>query len=72
MGYVFCMGYCVCCRQQFSFNPVRVPSTRALTGEKEPVCRNCMNIINIKREEQGMEPFAIHDDAYEPCDEYEL
>jgi hypothetical protein len=72
MGYVFCMGYCICCNQRFAFNPVHVPSTTVVTGQKEPVCENCMTIINLNRESQGLEPFAIHPDAYTIADENEL
>jgi hypothetical protein len=72
MGYVFAMGYCICCSQRFAFNPIHVPSTRAITGEKEPVCQNCINLINMRREAQGIEPFDIHPDAYAIADENEL
>jgi len=72
MGYVFCTGACITCRRVFSFNPVRVPSTTAFNGQREPVCRSCMDLINAKRAEKGLEPFAIHDDAYEAVSEEEL
>lgn len=72
MGYALAMGHCICCDQVFSFNPMRVPSTKAFTGEREPVCRGCMERVNALREERGQEPFLILPDAYEPCDENEL
>lgn len=72
MGYVFATSACICCGRVFSYNPHRVPSTSAFTGSREPVCRSCMDVINEKRAEQGMEPFAIQPDAYEPMPEEEL
>lgn len=72
MGYLIAMGNCICCGNVFSFNPDRVPSTTALTGQREPVCRNCMTRINMKRKSLGLEPFPIHADAYAICDESEL
>jgi len=52
----------------FTFNPLTVPSTTAITGQREPVCRICMGHINKKRQELGLEPFAIAPDAYEPTE----
>jgi hypothetical protein len=72
MGFVFCAGACITCGRLFTFNPVRVPSTRAFTGEREPVCQSCMGIINAKRAEQGLPPFEIPPDAYEAVSEDEL
>jgi hypothetical protein len=72
MGFVFCMGPCITCHQVFSYNPVRVPSTTAFTGTREPVCRSCMDKINEKRAELGMPAVEIFDDAYEPAAEDEL
>lgn len=71
-GYVFCMGACIACGRPFAFNPHRVPSTSAVTGSREPVCRSCMDWINRKRRELGLEPFQIEADAYEPMAEAEL
>lgn len=44
MGYAFMMGQCFSCRQVFTFNPVRVPSVRDKNGEKQPICKDCINI----------------------------
>jgi hypothetical protein len=72
MGFAFCMGPCITCGRPFSYNPLRVPSTSAITGTREPVCRSCMDFINTKRETMGLTPFPIFDDAYEAVSEDEL
>ena len=72
-GYAIVMGSCIACERVFSFNPHRVPSIR-LTPEsaREPVCRNCMSLLNAKRVENGLPPIEIHPDAYNPIPEEEL
>lgn len=72
MGYVLATGNCVACQRLFSFNPIYVPSSMAITGVKEPICGACMMRINSKRQEVGMEPFYVHPKAYEVADEHEL
>lgn len=71
MGYAFAMGTCLACKRVFTFNPLRVPSI-TVAGSREPVCLSCMTLANAKRKEMGLEPHAIHPDAYEPCEESEL
>lgn len=66
MAYMLAVGRCICCDAPFSFNPDLVPSTSAITGSKEPVCRSCMAAINAKRAAAGLEPFAILPGAYDP------
>jgi len=53
------------------FNPHRVPSIR-VEGERQPVCRECIEMANPIREKNGLPPIAIHPDAYEPLNEEEL
>jgi hypothetical protein len=65
MAYMLCVGHCICCKRVFSFNPDRVPSTRAITGSKEPVCQLCMAMLNAKRQAAGLEPFPIMPGAYD-------
>lgn len=65
-------GHCIACGRTFGFNPLRVPSSTALTGEREPVCEACMGKINALRRSRGLEPFAIAPDAYEPVEASEL
>ena len=71
-GYVFCTGRCLGCGRVFSFNPHRVPSSTAVTGTREPICRNCFDMINANRVGRGLEPFELRDDAYDPLPENEL
>jgi hypothetical protein len=72
MGYVFATSPCICCRRVFSYTPHKGPSTTAFTGSREPVCRSCMGVLNDRRQQQGLEPFEIQPDAYDPLPEEEL
>ena len=67
MGYAICIGTCLCCKRQMSFNPVRVPSLKG-----EPICQDCIDLANEQREKMGLPPHKVHPDAYGPCDEHEL
>lgn len=67
LGYALAMGSCYGCHKMFTFNPVAVPSIKG-----EPICRDCMDMINAMRKERGNEPFPVRPDAYEPVDESEL
>lgn len=71
-GYVFVLGTCYGCGKTFTFNPNRVPSTRDEKGERQPLCRTCVEYVNRERVKAGMEPFTIPPDAYEPMREEEL
>jgi hypothetical protein len=72
MGYAVAMSPCIVCKEPFCYNPHKVPSTSAITGTREPVCRFCMEMINEKRVKNGMPPFQIQPDAYDPIPEEEL
>lgn len=72
MGYVTVIGPCVACRRIFGFNPLHVPSTSEITGQREPICVDCLAKINAVRAKQGLELFVPHPEAYEGCDEREL
>ena len=65
MGYMTAMGQCWGCRNLFSFNPDCVPAYRG-----EPICEYCMQDINEKRKANGLEPFHVHPDAYEPAETF--
>lgn len=65
MAWMSVIGPCIACGRVFSFHPERVPSSSAITGQREPVCRPCMDRINGKRREMGLEPFEILDGAYD-------
>jgi len=73
MGYVIVQGQCLLCKKLFAFNPKWVPSFRVPEhGEKQPVCRECMDEVNEARRNNGVPPFKIHANAYEPADENEI
>jgi hypothetical protein len=72
MGCVI-IGPCIGCGQPFSYNPMRVPSSSAVTGEREPICRQCVERINPARINNGLQPIVVPlPDAYEACGESEL
>jgi len=71
-GYVMAVGPCLSCQRVFSYNPHRVPSSSAVTGTREPLCRSCFNWINTKRAELGLEAFQLHPGAYEALPEEDL
>lgn len=62
-GLYFCQGKCWACGLYFSFNPERVPSF-----EGEPICGDCMELVNRVRTEQGLEAYPILSGAYEPSE----
>ena len=72
MGFVLATGQCLTCKALFSFNPLKVPSSTALTGEREPICKRCIEYINLRRIDKGLEPFPILAGAYDAADESEL
>lgn len=72
MGYALAHGACIVCARLFSFNPVRVPSTTAITGQREPICQDCVWRLNPLREAKGLAPIVPAPDAYDACDESEL
>ena len=72
VGYVFACSPCIGCGRIFTYNPLRVPSSSAITGQREPVCATCMERINEYRTAHGLEPFAILPGAYDSCEESEL
>lgn len=71
MGWALCSGCCARCGAVFSFNPNKVPSIR-IHGNREPICRPCVETANPQRIANGLAPIAIAADAYEPCAESEL
>lgn len=66
-GYMFAMGTCVACKQVFAFDPDRVPSIR-IDGQKEPVCRGCIERANPKRIANGLDPIVPLPGAYGPAE----
>ena len=72
MGYAIAFGPCIRCKRVFGFNPHKVPSTSAVTGQREPICRDCFEQLNLRRGKLGLEPWVLPENAYEPIDEHEL
>jgi len=71
MGFVLATSQCVGCKKIFSYNPKHVPSIR-LNNNREPICQDCINIVNPKRVKNGLDPIVPHPEAYTACDENEL
>jgi hypothetical protein len=71
-GGFLAFGECIACKRVFGFNPVRVPSSSAITGKREPICGDCIVRINRKRVELGFAAVEVAADAYDACDESEL
>jgi len=71
MGFVTASAACAGCGQLFTFNPVRVPSIR-IGGERQPICRDCIERVNPIRMRNGLDPIVPEPDAYTGCDEAEL
>ncbi len=65
MSYSIVIGNCCSCRKLFGFNPNYVPSVR-VKGEREPLCRECIEDANPKRKDLGLPEIEIHPEAYEP------
>ena len=72
MGYAIVTGHCIGCGRLFSFNPHRVPSTRAVTGRREPICIDCVERCNPIRIANGLDPITVLEGAYDPIEESEL
>jgi hypothetical protein len=66
MGYMLAIGPCIGCGQTFSFNPELVPSSSAVTGKREPICRDCVDRLNPIRIRNGFQPIVPLPGAYEP------
>lgn len=71
MGYVFITATCFSCKKLINFNPNKVPSIR-IEGVREPICRECIELANPRRIENGLEPVVVQEGAYDACDESEI
>ena len=72
MAYATVFSPCINCNQVFGFNPHRVPSI-PVNGVREPVCRECIDTENARREANDLELLPEpHANAYEPIHESEL
>jgi hypothetical protein len=79
MAYVNVMSPCYCCGNVFSYHPHLVPSVRVnaqgqadTNGEREPICKTCVDRVNPLRVANGLEPITPHPRAYGLCEEHEL
>lgn len=68
MGYMLAFGQCCVCNAVFTFNPERVPSLR-IRGNREPICRDCIERANQLRQEKGLELIQPLPGAYEAQEE---
>ena len=71
MGYVSVMGSCVRCERTFMFSPTKVPSI-LINGKREPLCEDCVKVLNPIRTAHGLPPIRILPGAYEADDENEV
>lgn len=71
MGYALMWSPCVRCGRVFGFNPHKVPSIR-INGEREPVCRDCYEVLAAIQKKAGMEVLPLDAQAYEAIDEHDL
>ena len=85
-GFVAVMGPCFACKKLFSYNPHRVPSIPIdpvtqlppdLGGDpqrasREPICEDCIGVINDRRVRSGLAPFPVYEDAYDSIPENEF
>ena len=72
MGYAIVIGPCIGCGNTFGYSPSRVPSSSAVTGKAEPICRDCVDRINPLRIAHGLEPIKPLPGAYDPTEEGEI
>jgi len=73
-GYAMVLSACFGCKQIFSYNPHLVPSLRypQPDGPRQPICRACVERVNPRRIQNGLDPIEILPGAYEPIAEEEL
>jgi hypothetical protein len=64
MSWMQAIGECAACHGIFVFNPMRVPSV-VVAGEREPICRTCIERANPERVKRGIPPIVILPGAYE-------
>lgn len=72
MASMTLLAQCISCMKLFLCNHALVPSIRVDNqgypdpqGEREPVCKACIDMANRFRQQQGLPPFRYHPDAYE-------
>ena len=71
MEYAQAFSECFGCKKFFAYNPHKVPSV-IYKGDRKPICRKCVEEFNPQRIDNGLEPFKVDPNAYEPIHETEL
>lgn len=66
-GFAFLTAPCFACRKPVTCNPTCVPSMN-----NTPLCEECVERINEKRKELGLQEWKIPEGAYQPCREEEI
>jgi len=64
MSFMSLICACINCGTMFTCNPETVPSIR-VNGEREAVCRSCVEKANAERAKRGLPPFTILPGAYD-------
>jgi hypothetical protein len=80
-GYSIVLGACLLCGRAFTYNPVLVPSvwvdrdtkvppdvggTDVADATREPLCPDCVVVVNMERRRRGTGEIVVLDGAYEP------
>lgn len=63
-GLWVAFGPCYVCRRVFGFNPVRVPSF-----DGQPICEECIVVINNERRKRGKQVWVVYPDSYSPAED---
>lgn len=71
MGFVQAYSPCAACGIAFFYNPMRVPSI-VVNGERQPICRQCIDRINPVRLAKGLPPLEPLAGAYDAAEESEM
>lgn len=64
MPWMIVYGPCWSCHRMFTFSAERVPSL-LVDGEREPLCRSCVERANVLRADKGLEPIVVLPGAYD-------
>ena len=73
MGFAYVTSPCKLCRRLVSYHPHKVPSMRdKVSGDREPVCPDCVERLNVRLRALGQSEISVIDGAYEPFDECAL
>lgn len=63
VSFVSLVAPCFACRRLFASNPESVPSFR-----NEPICRDCVELVNAKRRASGLPEWPVAPDAYDAAE----